>query len=95
MSARNAFSSNQKESSSCEYQQSLMPKGITPIAVRTSQESQTWIGIPADKAQYIHRLERTRHLPISKAELPLQDADIKKKVEKALSNVEMKNKESA
>ncbi|GKB52769.1 hypothetical protein Tco_0903522 [Tanacetum coccineum] len=27
----NAFGSNQKESSSYEYQQSLMPKGITPV----------------------------------------------------------------
>ncbi|GJS55529.1 hypothetical protein Tco_0628891 [Tanacetum coccineum] len=42
-SARNALGSNQKESSSYEYQQSLMPKGITPIAVRTSRESQTWV----------------------------------------------------
>ncbi|GJV74045.1 pyrophosphate-energized membrane proton pump 2 isoform X1 [Tanacetum coccineum] len=39
----NAFGSNQKESFSCEFQQSLMPKGITPVAVRTSQESQTWV----------------------------------------------------
>nr|XP_043623933.1 DEAD-box ATP-dependent RNA helicase 31-like [Erigeron canadensis] len=77
------------------------------------------IGVPADKAQYIHRLGRTgrkgkegqgilllapweefflstiKDLPISKAEPPLVDPDTKKKVEKALSNVDMKNKESA
>lgn len=77
------------------------------------------VGLPADKAQYIHRLGRTgrkgkegqgilllapweqfflstlKDLPISKTELPLVDPDTKKKVEKALSNVEMKNKESA
>ncbi|XP_024987247.1 DEAD-box ATP-dependent RNA helicase 31-like isoform X2 [Cynara cardunculus var. scolymus] len=77
------------------------------------------VGIPADKAQYIHRLGRTgrkgkegqgilllapweefflstiRDLPISKAELPLVDPETKKKVEKALAHVEMKNKESA
>ncbi|XP_023729119.1 DEAD-box ATP-dependent RNA helicase 31 [Lactuca sativa] len=77
------------------------------------------VGVPADKAQYIHRLGRTgrkgkegegiimlapweefflstlKDLPISKAALPLVDPDTKKKVEKALSNVEMKNKESA
>ncbi|KVH89031.1 DNA/RNA helicase, DEAD/DEAH box type, N-terminal [Cynara cardunculus var. scolymus] len=34
-------------------------------------------------------------LPISKAELPLIDPDTKKKVERALSYVDMKNKESA
>ncbi|KAK9051397.1 hypothetical protein SSX86_028024 [Deinandra increscens subsp. villosa] len=77
------------------------------------------VGVPADKAQYIHRLGRTgrkgkegqgilllapweefflstvKDLPISKGETPLVDPDTKKKVEKALSNVEMKNKESA
>ncbi|CAH1447820.1 unnamed protein product [Lactuca virosa] len=77
------------------------------------------IGLPADKAQYIHRLGRTgrkgkegegillvapweefflstlRDLPISKAQLPLLDPDTNKKVERALSYVEMKNKESA
>ncbi|KAI3719532.1 hypothetical protein L6452_20434 [Arctium lappa] len=77
------------------------------------------VGVPADKAQYIHRLGRTgrkgkegqgilllapweefflstiRDLPISKAELPLVDPETKKKVEKALAHVEMKNKESA
>ncbi|KAI3498224.1 hypothetical protein L1887_33994 [Cichorium endivia] len=77
------------------------------------------VGVPADKAQYIHRLGRTgrkgkegegilllapweqfflstlKDLPISKADLPLVDPDTKKKVEKALSNVQMKNKESA
>ncbi|KAK1425258.1 hypothetical protein QVD17_20606 [Tagetes erecta] len=77
------------------------------------------VGIPADKAQYIHRLGRTgrkgkegqgilllapweefflstiKDLPISKREPPLVDPDTKKKVEKALCNVEMKNKESA
>nr|GEV30645.1 DEAD-box ATP-dependent RNA helicase 31-like [Tanacetum cinerariifolium] len=77
------------------------------------------VGLPADKAQYIHRLGRTgrkgkegqgilllalweqfflstlKELPISKAELPLVDPNTKKQVEKALSNVEMKNKESA
>ncbi|XP_076950317.1 DEAD-box ATP-dependent RNA helicase 31-like [Bidens hawaiensis] len=77
------------------------------------------VGIPADKAQYIHRLGRTgrkgkegqgilllapweefflstiKDLPISKRQLPLVDPDTKKKVEKALCNVEMKNKESA
>ncbi|KAI3711463.1 hypothetical protein L2E82_41569 [Cichorium intybus] len=77
------------------------------------------VGLPADKAQYIHRLGRTgrkgkegqgilllapweefflstlRDLPISKAEVPLVDPDTKKKVERALSYVEMKNKESA
>ncbi|GKA95845.1 hypothetical protein Tco_0817940 [Tanacetum coccineum] len=40
-SARNAFSINQQESSSYEYQQSMVLKGITPVAVRTSQESHT------------------------------------------------------
>ncbi|XP_024992614.1 DEAD-box ATP-dependent RNA helicase 31-like [Cynara cardunculus var. scolymus] len=77
------------------------------------------VGLPADKAQYIHRLGRTGRkgkegqgilllapweqfflstladLPISKAELPLIDPDTKKKVERALSYVDMKNKESA
>ncbi|GJT42686.1 hypothetical protein Tco_0951401 [Tanacetum coccineum] len=38
---RNAFSINQQESSSYEYQQSMVLKGITPVAVRTSQESHT------------------------------------------------------
>ncbi|GJT82686.1 DEAD-box ATP-dependent RNA helicase 31-like protein [Tanacetum coccineum] len=36
-----------------------------------------------------------KDLPISKAELPLVDSDTKKKVEKASSNMGMKNKESA
>ncbi|GJW29749.1 ribonuclease H-like domain-containing protein [Tanacetum coccineum] len=40
-SARNAFNINQHESSSYEYQQSMVLKGITPVAVRTSQESHT------------------------------------------------------
>ncbi|KAL8268568.1 hypothetical protein R6Q59_002366 [Mikania micrantha] len=77
------------------------------------------VGLPADKAQYIHRLGRTgrkgkegqgilllapweqfflstiKDLPISKGNLPLVDPDTKKKVEKALCHVEMKNKESA
>ncbi|KAM0048205.1 putative RNA helicase [Helianthus debilis subsp. tardiflorus] len=77
------------------------------------------VGLPADKAQYIHRLGRTgrkgkegegvlilapweqfflstiKDLPISKREPPLVDPDTKKKVEKAMCNVDMKNKESA
>ncbi|GKD67233.1 hypothetical protein Tco_1309341 [Tanacetum coccineum] len=77
------------------------------------------VGLPADKAHYIHRVGRTRckgkqgqglllltsweqfflytlkDLPISKTELRLVDPDTKKKVEKASSNMEMKNKESA
>ncbi|KAI7747651.1 hypothetical protein M8C21_032544 [Ambrosia artemisiifolia] len=77
------------------------------------------VGIPADKAQYIHRLGRTgrkgkegqgilllapweqfflstiKDLPIAKRELPLVDPNTTKKVEKALCNVDMKNKESA
>ncbi|GKB69798.1 DEAD-box ATP-dependent RNA helicase 31-like protein, partial [Tanacetum coccineum] len=63
------------------------------------------VGLPANKAHYIHRVGRTGHkgkegfflstlkdLPISKAELPLVDLDTKKKVENASSNMEMKNK---
>ncbi|GJW75762.1 DEAD-box ATP-dependent RNA helicase 31-like protein [Tanacetum coccineum] len=77
------------------------------------------VGLPADKAHYIHRVGRTgckgkegqglllltsweqfflytlKDLPISKAELPLVDSDTKKRVEKASSNMEMKNKESS
>ncbi|PWA96821.1 P-loop containing nucleoside triphosphate hydrolases superfamily protein [Artemisia annua] len=77
------------------------------------------IGLPSDKAQYIHRLGRTgrkgkvgegilmlapweefflstlRDLPISKAEPPVINPDTKKKVEKALSYMDMKIKESA
>nr|GEX00798.1 zinc finger, CCHC-type [Tanacetum cinerariifolium] len=40
---RNTFSINQQESSSYEYQQSMVLKGITPVLVRTSQESHTWV----------------------------------------------------
>nr|GEZ90133.1 hypothetical protein [Tanacetum cinerariifolium] len=40
-SACNAFNCNQKESSSHEYQQSMMLKGITLVAVRTTQECHT------------------------------------------------------
>ncbi|GAB4861602.1 hypothetical protein Ancab_036795 [Ancistrocladus abbreviatus] len=36
-----------------------------------------------------------KDLPITKAQMPMIDPDVKKKVERALSNVEMKNKESA
>ncbi|GJT01465.1 hypothetical protein Tco_0822634 [Tanacetum coccineum] len=77
----------------------------------------SYVGLPADKAHYIHRLGRIGHkgnegqgilllaplkqfflstlkdVPISKAELPLVEPDTKKKAEKALSNMEMKNKE--
>ncbi|OMP08623.1 hypothetical protein COLO4_06298 [Corchorus olitorius] len=40
-------------------------------------------------------LSSIKDLPITKAPLPLVDPDTKKKVQRALSNVEMKNKESA
>lgn len=40
-------------------------------------------------------LSTIKDLPISKAEVPLVDPETKKKVERALSNVEMKNKEAA
>ncbi|KAL4562625.1 hypothetical protein LXL04_026653 [Taraxacum kok-saghyz] len=79
------------------------------------------VGLPSDKAQYIHRLGRTGRkgkegegilllapweqfflstlgdLPISNADPPSVsvDPDTKKKVERAMSYVEMKNKESA
>ncbi|GJS95244.1 hypothetical protein Tco_0802212 [Tanacetum coccineum] len=71
-SARNALGSNQKESSSYEYQQSLMPKGITPIAVRTSRESQTWVRnlrynhVPTDSVTArikITQMRCTQHTP--------------------------------
>ncbi|GKB41334.1 hypothetical protein Tco_0886276 [Tanacetum coccineum] len=42
-SARNAFSINQYESSSYEYQHSMVLKGITPVAIRTTQESHMWV----------------------------------------------------
>ncbi|XP_071726565.1 DEAD-box ATP-dependent RNA helicase 31-like [Rutidosis leptorrhynchoides] len=77
------------------------------------------VGLPSDKAQYIHRLGRTgrkgkegegilllapweefflssvRDLPISKADPPLINPDTNKKVERALSYIDMKLKESA
>ncbi|GJU52944.1 ribonuclease H-like domain-containing protein [Tanacetum coccineum] len=68
----NALGSNQKESSSYEYQQSLMPKGITPIAVRTSRESQTWVRnlrynhVPTDSVTArikITQMRCTQHTP--------------------------------
>ncbi|KAF5201124.1 Dead-box atp-dependent rna helicase [Thalictrum thalictroides] len=40
-------------------------------------------------------LSSVKDLPITKAEVPSVDPDTKKKVERALSNVEMKNKEAA
>ncbi|CAJ2662981.1 unnamed protein product [Trifolium pratense] len=40
-------------------------------------------------------LSTAKDLPIGKAPVPLVDPDTKKKVERALSNVEMKNKEAA
>ncbi|KAL5718996.1 RNA helicase [Ranunculus cassubicifolius] len=40
-------------------------------------------------------LSSVRDLPLTKAEVPLVDPDTRKKVERAMSNVEMKNKEAA
>ncbi|KAF6140885.1 hypothetical protein GIB67_042298 [Kingdonia uniflora] len=77
------------------------------------------VGLPSDRAQYIHRLGRTgrkgkegqgilllapweesflssiKDLPISKAPVPSVDPGTKKKVEQALSQIEMEYKEAA
>ncbi|KAL1830340.1 hypothetical protein ACET3Z_008752 [Daucus carota] len=62
---------------------------------RTGRKGKGGLGILLLAPWEEYFLSTIRDLPISKASLPSVDPDTKRKVEKALSHVEMKNKEAA
>ncbi|KAL8111213.1 DEAD-box ATP-dependent RNA helicase 31-like [Apium graveolens] len=62
---------------------------------RTGRKGKAGLGILMLAPWEEYFLSTIRDLPISKASFPSVDPDTKKKVEKALSHVEMKNKEAA